>query len=56
METSFVHPPLCISVHTHRHGAGLTAEVVHEAGLGRDDPLGSGLAEDGDVVFGPLPQ
>lgn len=38
------------------HLPGLTAEVVHEAGLGGDDPLGSRLTEDGDVVFGMLAQ
>lgn len=57
MLTCFVHPFLCISlcIYTHRH-AGLTWEVVHEAGLGSNDPLGSGLTEDGDAVFRPLTQ
>lgn len=32
----------------------LTSEVIHEAGLGRNDPLGSRLAEDGDVVLWTL--
>lgn len=35
---------------THRLPA-LTSKVVHEAGLGSNDPLGSCLAEDGDVVL-----
>lgn len=38
------------------HWRGLTREVVHEAGLGGDDPLCSGLTEDGHVVFGLLTQ
>lgn len=29
----------------------LTSKVIHEAGLGSNDPLGSRLAEDGDVVL-----
>ncbi len=33
---------------------GLTSEVVHEAGLSSNDPLGSCLTEDGDVVLWPL--
>lgn len=32
----------------------LTSEVIHEAGLGSNDPLGSCLAEDGDVAFWTL--
>lgn len=32
----------------------LTSKVIHEAGLGGNDPLGSRLAEDGDVVFWAL--
>lgn len=36
------------------NSAGLTAEVVHEAGLGCDDPLSSCLTENGDVVLGLL--
>lgn len=46
---------VCVSIVTHTH-AGLTSEVVHEAGLGRDDPLGTCLTEDGDVVLWPLTQ
>lgn len=32
----------------------LTSEVKHEAGLSGNDPLGSRLAEDGDVVLRTL--
>lgn len=32
----------------------LTSEVIHEAGLGSNDPLGSRLTEDGNVVFWTL--
>lgn len=34
----------------------LTSKIIHEAGLGGNDPLGSRLAEDGDVVLGMLAQ